>query len=77
MTKKITVDEPVRKNIRIPKDLSDWLDKESKRTAIPVSSLITLSVERYIEQKEGLANATHTAELLQQIIDQAEKAEKK
>lgn len=77
MTEKITVDEPVRKNIRIPKDLSDWLDKESKRTAIPVSSLITLSVERYIEQKEGLANATHTAELLQRIIDQAEKAEKK
>jgi len=77
MTKKITVDEPVRKNIRIPKDLSDWLDKESKRTAIPVSSLITLSVERYIEQKEGLANAGRTAELLQQLIDQAEKEEKK
>ena len=77
MTKKIIVDEPVRKNIRIPKDLSDWLDKESKRTAIPASSLITIAVERYIEQKEGLANAGQIAELLQQVLDQAEKAEKK
>ena len=77
MTKKINVDEPVRKNMRLPKDLSEWLEKESKRTAIPASSLITIAVERYIEQKEGLANAGQIAELLQQVLDQAEKAEKK
>lgn len=70
-------EEPVRKNIRMPKELTDWLEKESKRTAIPASSLITIAVERYIEQKEGLANAGRTAELLQQLIDQAEKEEKK
>jgi len=70
-------EEPVRKNIRMPKELTDWLEKESKRTAIPASSLITIAVERYIEQKEGLANAGQVAELLQQVLDQAEKAEKK
>lgn len=62
-------DEPVRKNVRVPKELSDWLEMESKRTAIPVSSLFTIAVERYREQKEGLVKAGETAALLQQLID--------
>lgn len=61
--------EPVRKNVRMPKELTDWLEKESKRTAIPASSLITIAVERYREQKEGLVKAGETAALLQQLID--------
>lgn len=66
-------DEPVRKNVRMPRELAEWLERESKRTAIPASSLITIAVERYREQKEGPSNAQN---LLQQIAELQKNSDK-
>lgn len=65
--------EPVRKSIRIPADVADWLEKESKRTAIPASSLITIAVERYIEQKEGVEKAGDLVKQLQMYNEKMNK----
>lgn len=66
------IQEPVRKNIRIPKELSDWLDKESRRTAIPVSSLITIGVEQYRQTKEGLGNMGEWVSVLNELSKKME-----
>lgn len=59
--------EPVRRNIRIPADLDDWLRVESKRTAIPVSSLISIAVSRYHEQAIGISNASELVQALEEL----------
>lgn len=40
-----------RVNTKIPGELNDWLDEESRRTGLSKSSLIMLSVQAYYDQK--------------------------
>ncbi|MCU5568228.1 ribbon-helix-helix domain-containing protein [Bacillus paranthracis] len=43
--------EMVRVNTRISSKMNDWLDKYSKETGIPKSTLIHLALEQYVNQK--------------------------
>lgn len=44
----------VRINTRISKTLNDWLDKRSKETGVPKSTLVFLAIEQYMQQQKAL-----------------------
>lgn len=44
----------VRINTRISKTLNDWLDKRSKETGVPKSTLVFLAIEHYMQQQKAL-----------------------
>ena len=44
----------VRINTRISKTLNDWLDKRSKETGVPKSTLVFLAIEQYMQQQKTL-----------------------
>lgn len=48
--------DPVRINIRIPADINDYLDTESKRTGVPKSSLVYMMIDKYISDKKAIDN---------------------
>lgn len=48
--------EPVRINIRIPADINDYLDNESKRTGVPKSSLVYMMIDKYISDRKAMDN---------------------
>lgn len=43
-----------RINTRISKTLNDWLDKRSKETGVPKSTLVFLAIEQYMQQQKAL-----------------------
>lgn len=59
--------EMVRVNTRIGADANAWLDKESKRTGVPKSTLIHLAIEHYIQQKEVMKNMADMSQLVAAI----------
>lgn len=61
------VREPVRINIRIPAEINDWLDKESKRTAVPKSSLVYMMIDSYISQKAVVSTMQGMPELMNRV----------
>lgn len=70
------VREPVRINIRIPAEVNDWLDKESKRTAVPKSSLVYLMIDKYITEKETVSTMQEMPAFIKHL-EQAKKLEDK
>lgn len=44
----------VRINTRISKTLNDWLDKRSKETGVPKSTLVFFAIEQYMQQQKTL-----------------------
>lgn len=59
------MDEPVRINVRIPADVNEWLDKESKRTAVPKSSLVYMMIDKYIAEKAAVSTLKHLPSYLE------------
>lgn len=68
------VREPVRINIRIPAEINDWLDKESKRTAVPKSSLVYLMIDKYISDKTAVTAMQEMPEFVK-YMENAKKLE--
>jgi predicted DNA-binding protein len=44
----------VRINTRISKTLNDWLDKRSRETGVPKSTLVFLAIEQYMQQQKAM-----------------------
>ena len=61
------MEESVRINVRVPVEINEWLDAESKRTGVPKSSLVYFTVEKYIEQKQGLKSMSDFPELVKKL----------
>lgn len=65
----------VRINTRISKTLNDWLDKRSKETGVPKSTLVFLAIEQYMQQQkaidmtEGLSDVVEAIKVLESKID--------
>ncbi|WP_043968822.1 hypothetical protein [Anoxybacillus thermarum] len=65
----------VRINTRISKTLNDWLDKRSKETGVPKSTLVFLAIEHYMQQQkamdmaEGLTSVVEAGKGLESKID--------
>lgn len=59
--------ELVRVNTRISKKANDWLDKESEEHGIPKSTLILLSIENYIREKEAFGMMADMGDLVAKI----------
>ena len=65
----------VRINTRISKTLNDWLNKRSKETGIPKSTLVFLAIEQYMQQQmamdmaEGLTSIVESLKGLESKID--------
>ncbi|KIQ93068.1 hypothetical protein LH47_02889 [Anoxybacillus thermarum] len=65
----------VRINTRISKTLNDWLDKRSKETGVPKSTLVFLAIEHYMQQQkamdmaEGLTSVVEAVKGLESKID--------
>lgn len=49
------MDEPVRVNTRVSRDLNEWLDKRSFETGVSKSSLINIAVENYRKETETIS----------------------
>lgn len=66
----------VRINTRISKTLNDWLDKRSKATGVPKSTLVFLAIEQYMQQQkaldmvEGLSSVVEAVKGLESKIDE-------
>ena len=65
----------VRINTRISKTLNDWLDKRSKETGVPKSTLVFLAIEQYMQQQKtldiagGLTSVVEAVKGLESKID--------
>lgn len=44
----------VRMNVAISDDMREWLEKESKRLGLPMSSLIVVALNTYINQQKTI-----------------------
>lgn len=59
----------VRVNTRISNKANDWLDKESKSTGVPKSTLIYLALETYISQQQTILAFSEMSEKLTTIAE--------
>ncbi len=57
----------VRVNTRISRALNDWLDKQSKETGVPKSTLIMLALENFYREKEVLSKMSDMGYLIQKL----------
>lgn len=62
-----------RFNIRMPSELSEWLDDEAARIGISKNAVVMLAVENYRKEKEVLSRMADMGELVAKI-EQLEKA---
>lgn len=46
--------EKIRMNVSLSVDMRDWLEKESKRLGLPMSSLIVVALNTYITQQKTI-----------------------
>lgn len=59
--------EMVRVNTRISSVLNEWLDKESKVTGVPKSTLVMLALENFYKEREVLKSMSDMGELMQKL----------
>ena len=59
--------ELIRVNTRIPSDLNDWLDIQSKRTGVSKSSIMMMATENYRREKEAFGMMADIGELVAKI----------
>ncbi|WOA61100.1 hypothetical protein [Bacillus mycoides] len=68
--------EHVRVNTKLSKRANEWLDKRSKKTAIPKSTLIVLAIEQYMQQLETVENMSTMTEIFSKLEQLESKMEK-
>lgn len=71
----LLLEEPVRINVRVPADINEWLDQESKRTAVPKSSLVYMMIDKYITDKKAVDSMHGMPALFNQLNDMQKKDE--
>lgn len=59
--------EMVRINTRISKQLNEWLDKRSRETGVPKSTLVFLALEQYMQQIEVMSKTHEWKAMLDQL----------
>lgn len=69
--------EMVRVNTRISHKANAWLDEESRVSGVPKSTLILLSIESYIAQKESAVAPAGMAQLVARIDEMERLIERK
>jgi len=57
----------VRVNTRISSTLNDWLDKESKLTGVPKSTLVMLALENYYQQREVIKSMSDMGAIMKKL----------
>lgn len=57
----------VRVNTRIPLDLNEWLDAQSKRTGVSKSSIMMMATENYRREKEAMGMMADIGQLVAKI----------
>lgn len=65
--------EMIRVNTRISTDMNKWLDKHSKETGLPKSTIIMMAIEDYRKEKEVMKQMVDMG----QIVAKLDKLEKK
>ena len=71
--KGVEVMEMIRVNTRISTDMNKWLDKHSKKTGLPKSTIIMMAIEDYRKEKEVMQQMADIG----QIVAKLDKLEKK
>lgn len=69
-----------RVNTKIPGELNDWLDQESKRTGMSKSSLIMLAIQTTYDQKtmmKRMGDMGQLASKIDEIVEAIERNETK
>lgn len=69
--------EAVRVNSRISAEINDWLDKRSKETGVPKSSLIHIALEQYMMQVRSMNALELNQGTLKQLFEKVEQIENK
>lgn len=69
--------EAVRVNSRISAEINDWLDKRSKETGIPKSSIIHIALEQYMMQLRSVSALEISQGTLRELFDKVTHIEKK
>lgn len=57
----------MRINTRISKQLNEWLDKRSRETGVPKSTLVFLALEQYMQQIEVMGKTHEWKAMLDQL----------
>lgn len=68
--------EMVRINTRISAVLNNWLDKRSKETGVPKSTLVFLALEQYMTQTESIARVSEISEMIEMLKGYEQQAKK-
>lgn len=61
------MEKPVRIGVKIPADVNEWLDQESKRTAVAKSSLVYMMIDKYIKETKAIDSMHGMPALFSQI----------
>jgi predicted DNA-binding protein len=69
--------EAVRVNSRISAEVNDWLDRRSKETGIPKSSIIHLALEQYMIQMRSITALETSQGTLRELADKVNRIEEK
>jgi len=65
-----------RLNVRISLKANDWLDKESAQTGFSKSTMVTLALEQYIQEKQALQGMHDINSLIERLGRIEEKLDK-
>ncbi|MFD1852265.1 hypothetical protein ACFSC5_20015, partial [Oceanobacillus bengalensis] len=57
----------VRVNTRISSTVNDWLDKQSKETGTPKSTIVMLAIENYYQQKEAMKSMSNMGAIMEKL----------
>lgn len=66
-TQSLDTRELVRLNVRIPKELQEWLKDEARGLGVTMSALVILGLQQYRQQKETVKMMKQMPEWLKQL----------
>ncbi|CAM4026398.1 hypothetical protein ALCH109712_16975 [Alkalicoccus chagannorensis] len=59
--------EPVRINVKISADSNDWLEAESRKSALTKSALVNVAIREYIKQSTTVDNMPEMMKMMSQL----------
>lgn len=59
--------EMIRVNTRLPVDLNEWIDDESRKTGLSKSSIVMMAAENYRKERLALRGMADMGELVAKI----------
>ena len=67
----------VRVNTRVSKTMNDWLEKETRETGVPKSTIMFLALEQYKQQKQVMEDFSNIGLVIKKLEELEEKIDKK